>query len=167
MTQHPDSPSTRVLLIDPSKSERTLWAAQLRRCSSAYEILEAADGKSGLALYRSRRIDCVVLELDFLNQTGFRTLMELVPIASRPQIAVIVLTKELPRGVWELVTQVGAYACLVKPYTTAEGLDRAIQEAIEFVAMIPREDQHQSPPGRRETGSERQQNIERQTAMET
>ena len=120
MTQHPDSPSTRVLLIDPSKSERTLWAAQLRRCSSAYEILEAADGKSGLALYRSRRIDCVVLELDFLNQTGFRTLMELVPIASRPQIAVIVLTKELPRGVWELVTQVGAYACLVKPYTRVQ-----------------------------------------------
>ena len=73
--------------------------------------------------------------------------MELVPVASKPQIAVIVLTKELPRGVWELVTQMGAYACLVKPYTTGEGLDRAIQDAIEFVAMLPKPDQHRSRSG--------------------
>ena len=73
--------------------------------------------------------------------------MELVPVASKPQLAVIVLTKELPRGVWELVTQMGAYACLVKPYTTGEGLDRAIQDAIEFVAMLPKPDQHRSRSG--------------------
>jgi CheY-like chemotaxis protein len=160
-----------------------MWAAQLRRCSSAYEIVEAADDKSGLALYRSRQIDCVVLELDMSNQTGFRTLMELVPDASRPKVAVIVLTKELPQGVWELVRQVGAYACLVKPYTTGEGLDRAIQDAIEFVAMMPREDGHQngpvrqrslsarSPlteiPGDRRTDSERQQNVQHSTGMES
>jgi DNA-binding NarL/FixJ family response regulator len=38
-------------------------------------------GQSGLALYRSRRIDCVVLELSLPDQSGFQTLAELVPVA--------------------------------------------------------------------------------------
>ena len=58
-----DTPTTSVLFIDPSQDQRTYWAEQLKRCAADYEILEASDGQSGLALYQSRRIDCVVLEL--------------------------------------------------------------------------------------------------------
>src|SRR5688572_13754236 len=115
-----ESFATSVLLIDSSQNQRAYWADQLKRCSLDYEIVEASDAQSGLALYRSRQIDCVVLELSLPDQSGFQTLVDLVPIASRPHIAVIVLTLMTQRGVWELAKQNGAYACLAKKITTGD-----------------------------------------------
>src|SRR5215510_12984728 len=114
MSPNPDHSITSVLLIDSDKDQRAYWADQLRRCSSDYEIVEASDPQSGLNLYRSRRIDCVVLELLLPHQTGFQTLMEFVPCASRPQIGVIVLTVMTHAGVWRLAKENGAYVCLAK-----------------------------------------------------
>jgi len=69
------NPLTSVLIIDGSKSQRSYWVDQLKRCSPNYEIVEASDGQSGLDLYRSQRIDCVVLELSLPDQSGFETLV--------------------------------------------------------------------------------------------
>jgi CheY-like chemotaxis protein len=126
MSPTPEPPTTSVLLIDGSKNQREYWADQLKRCSLDYEIVEALDGQSGLDVYRSRRIDCVVLELSLPDQSGFQTLVDLVPVARRPHVAVIVLTQMTQRGVWELAKQNGAYACLAKQFTSGEDLDRAI-----------------------------------------
>jgi len=134
-----DSATTVVLFIDSSEKQRNYWAELLKRCSPDYQVLEAADGQSGLALVRSRRIDCVVLELSFPDESGCQTLMELIPIASRPQIAVVVLTLLTHRGIWELARQHGAYACLAKQFTSVEDLDRAIQRAVAFVGQLPKE----------------------------
>ena len=142
MLPNPDLPTTSVLLIDGSQNERAYWADQLKRCSVDYEIVEASDGQSGLNVYRSQRIDCVVLELDLPDHSGFETLVELVPIARRPQVAVIVLTKMTHRGVWELVKDNGAYACFCKKFTSGEDLDRAIQRAMAFVGQMPKEDRY-------------------------
>jgi DNA-binding NarL/FixJ family response regulator len=136
-------PAMSVLLIDGSQNQRAYWADQLKRCSADYQIIEAADGQSGLDIYRSRRIDCVVLELGLPDQLGFQTLVELVPMASRPQVAVIVLTQMTERGVWDLAKQNGAYACFVKKHTSGEDLDKAIQRAVAFVEQMPREDRFQ------------------------
>jgi DNA-binding NarL/FixJ family response regulator len=133
--------ATSVLLIDGSRSQRVYWAEQLKRASPDYEIIEAADGQSGLDIYRSRQLDCVVLELGLPDQSGFKTLVQLVPIAKRPRIAVIVLTHMTERGVSELAKQNGAYAYFVKQHTSGEDLDRAIQRAIAFVGQMPKEDQ--------------------------
>jgi DNA-binding NarL/FixJ family response regulator len=84
----------------------------------------------------------VVLELSLPDQSGFKTLVELVPIASRPRIAVIVLTQMKERGISELAKQSGAYACFVKEHTAGEDLDRAIQRAIAFVGQMPKEDRY-------------------------
>ena len=142
MSQKPDMPATAILLIDGSKDQRAYWAKELKRCSPDYEIFEASDGPSGLDIYRSRRIDCVVLELSLPDQSGFQTLVNLVPIAHRPQVAVIVLTQITHRGVWELAKQNGAYACLAKKFTSGEDLDKAIQRAVAFVAQMPKEDRY-------------------------
>ena len=87
MLPKPERPVTSVLIIDGSKNQRTYWAGQLKRCPPDYEIFDAPDGQSGLDLYQSRRIDCVVLELSLPGQEGFQTLVNLVPIASRPPVA--------------------------------------------------------------------------------
>jgi len=101
MLPTPELPTTSVLIIDGSQNQRTYWTDQLKSCSANYEFVEASDGQSGLDLYRSRRIDCVVLELLLPDQSGFQTLVDLVPIARRPHVAVIVLTHMTHRGVGE------------------------------------------------------------------
>jgi CheY-like chemotaxis protein len=135
-------PTTSVLLIDGSKDQRAYWAEQLKQCSPDYQIIEADDGQSGLNIYRSRQIDCVVLELSLPDQSGFETLLNLVPNACRPHVAVVVLTLMTHRGVWELAKQNGAYACLAKKFTSGEDLDKAIQRAVAFVGQMPKEDRH-------------------------
>jgi len=84
----------------------------------------------------------VVLELSLPGQEGFKTLVELVPVASRPKIAVIVLTLMTHPGVWRLAKENGAYTCLAKDYTTGEDLDKAIQRAVAFVGKMPKEDRY-------------------------
>ena len=140
MPQQPDIPLTSILLIDPSKFQRAYWTDQLKRCSTFYEILEASDGQSGMDLYRTRRINCVVLELAMPDDSGFPTLIQLVPIASRPQVPVIVLTEIPYPAVWEVAKQNGAFACLAKKVTTGEELDGTIQRAIAFVGQMPKEE---------------------------
>ena len=143
MPPNPEFPTTSVLFIDGNTSDREYFAEGLKSCSSDYLILEAPDGESGLDLYRrSPRIDCVVLELDLPDRSGFEILVTLVPIARRPNVAVIVLTRLTYRGVWELAKQNGAIACFVKRHMGYEDLDRAIQNAVALVGLLPKEDRY-------------------------
>lgn len=142
MPPNPDLPTTSVLLIDGNDADRTYFSDQLKRCSLDYQILEATSGRSGLDLYRSRRIDCVVLELELPDSLGYRVLVDLVPRVSRPKVAVIVLTHLAHRGVFEVARQNGAYACFVKKFTSGEDLDRAIQRAVSLVGLLPKEDRY-------------------------
>src|SRR5437868_9590638 len=142
MSPNSDLPTTSVLFIDGFDADRRHFADQLKRRSRDYEILEAADGQSGLDIYRSQRIDCVVLEMTLPDQSGLEVLMSLIPRASRPRIAVVVLTQLSHPGLWELTKQNGAYVCFVKRLTTAEDLDRAIWRAMGYVGWMPKEDQY-------------------------
>ena len=99
-------PTTAVLFIDGNDADRTHFARKLKECSSDYAILEAPDGDSGLALYRSQRIDCVILELNFPDRSGFEVLVHFVPIVRRPHVAVIVLTKNAYRVVLQIFDEV-------------------------------------------------------------
>ena len=103
-------------------------------------MFEAVDGQSELDVYRSRRIDCVVLARELSDQSGFKVLVELVPIASRPRVAVVALTDRTLRGLHETARQNGAYACFRRQFTTGDDLDRAIQRAISLVGRLRKED---------------------------
>jgi DNA-binding NarL/FixJ family response regulator len=131
-------PPTSLLLIDGSKNHRTYWADQLKRCSPDFQILEASDGQSGLALFRSQRIDCVVMDLALPDRPGFEVLADLVPIPAKPTVPVLVLSLLEHRTVWELAKQYGAYACFHKKHTRGEDLEKAIERAMEFVAQVKR-----------------------------
>ena len=82
MPQGPDNSTLLLLLIDGNTNQRTYLAEQLKSCSSDYRITEAADGQSGLDLCRSQRVDCVVLEGDLPDRSGFEILMTVIPRAS-------------------------------------------------------------------------------------
>jgi CheY-like chemotaxis protein len=142
MSPNPEWPTTSVLLIDGFAADRIYFSDQLKRCSFDYQILEATDGQSGLDVYRSRRVDCVVLELALPDRSGFEVLENLVSTVGRPQVAVIALTHLIHHGVWELAKQDGAIACFVKRHMASDDLDRAIQHSIALVGLLPKEDRY-------------------------
>lgn len=142
MSPNRELPATSVLLIDGNATDRYAYAAALKRYSPDYHIIEATDGEAGLNLYRSRRVDCVILALELPDMSGFKVLVDLVPIARRPNIAVIMLTNRLQRGLREIARQNGAYTCFIKQYMLGEDLDKAIQRAIAFVGRMPKEDRY-------------------------
>ena len=144
MSPNLEPPTTSVLFIDGSKTQRAYWAGQLKRCSPDYQIIEADDGQSGLDLYRSKKIDCVVMDLSLPDRPGFELLAELVPIPRKPTVAVLVLTLLGHRTVWELAKEYGAAACFHKKHTTGEDLDRAIHRAVEMVEQMPEEERQRT-----------------------
>ncbi len=143
MLSNHDPRTTSILLVDGSQAQRTYWANQLKHHSAEYLIAEVEDRESALKLYRSRRFDCVVLELALPDQLGFQLLLDLIPIPTRPQVAVIVLTQMTQREVWDLAILYGAYVCLAKQHTTGSGLDNVIQRALASVDQMPKEDRLQ------------------------
>ena len=143
MVASPELHSTTFLFIDGNDADRAYFAEGLKSCSPDYLILEAWDGESGLDLYRrSPWIDCVVLELDLPDRSGFEVLVDLVPLVYKPHVAVIVLTGLAHRGVWEFAKQNGAFACFVKRHMGYEDLDRVIQNAVALAGRLPKEDRY-------------------------
>ena len=141
-----DPSTTSVLFIDGNDADRAYFAEGLTSCPSDYLILETTDGESGLYVYRrSQQIDCVVLELDLPDRSGFEVLIDLVPLVRRPNVAVLVLTRLTDRGVWRLARENGAIACFVKRHMGYDALDRAIQNAVALVGLLPKEDRGREP----------------------
>jgi CheY-like chemotaxis protein len=146
MPPNSEVPTTSVLLIDGNDTDRKYFVDQLKGRSPDYKIFEATDGEEGLTLYRSRPIDCVVVALELPDQSGLKVLVDLVPMASKPNVAVVMLTNRLQRGLGEIARQNGAYACFVKQFMSGEDLDRAIQRAMAFVGQMPKEDRRYRSP---------------------
>lgn len=111
MASNADLPTTSVLFIDGYDSDRTYYANELKRCCPTYQILEAADGQSGLTRYRSQKINCVVLELNLPDTSGLLVLTDLVSLARRPSVTVLVLTRISSQPLWEFAKTKRAYDC--------------------------------------------------------
>jgi CheY-like chemotaxis protein len=77
----------------------------------------------------------MVLDLD-MPESGFFTLVRLVPDRKRPQIPVIILTHLNASTLFELVKKYGACACLVKQHSSTEDLASTIQQAVMSVKSM-------------------------------
>ena len=132
-------PSATVLFVDGYDHDREYWVHRLNVLSPDYVVLEADTGAAGLSVCQSQRIDCVVAELTLPDMSGFQVLVELVPYARYPEIAVIMLSRlnfpQLP----ELAIKNGAQTYLVKSRISGNDLDRAIHKALATVAPTRKE----------------------------
>jgi CheY-like chemotaxis protein len=123
---------TTVLVIDDDEEQLKSWCEALKTSANNYTVLAASNGQSGLALCRSQRIDCIVLDLD-RPESGFYVLFDLIRDRTRPQIAVVILTHLLAPNLLEMAKHNGAQACLAKQTTSAQDLEHAIQNAVAAV----------------------------------
>ena len=125
--------SVSILFIDGNDDSRGYYAGRLKLRSSDYIIFEAASGKTGLAIYESVSVDCVVLELDLPDTSGFEILLRLVPIASHPEVAVVVLTRLTSPSLHNIALKNGAQAVFDKSLTSGDILEKAIFKGISTV----------------------------------
>jgi CheY-like chemotaxis protein len=117
-------------MIDDNPEDLESWSKGLAESSSQYSILKAETVKEGLNLCQYHKVDCVVLDLDMDDSSGFEVLLSLIPDPKHPEIAVVVLTHLKNPTLHETVLHHGAQACLVKQRTSPELLDQAIKTAI-------------------------------------
>jgi DNA-binding NarL/FixJ family response regulator len=135
--------ATTILLIDGNGHDRTYYADRLKFSIPDCVVLEAKDGKSGLEVYKSRRVDCIVHEVYLPDMSGFELLVALVPLASRPPVAVLILTRKPVRGLRDLARANGAQELLVKQQTSGEELAQVILKAIAVVGPTHKDRQAQ------------------------
>jgi PleD family two-component response regulator len=83
-------------------------------------------------------MDCVMLEIDLPDMSGFEVLAKLVPRPHRPEIAVIVLTRLSNKFLLDLAIKNGAQAAFHKTVGIGELLERSILDAISTVQVLNR-----------------------------
>lgn len=89
-------------------------------------ILEAGTGPTGLELYHAHSIDCVVLELELPDMSGFEVLTKLIPSTQHPHVAVVVLTRLNHSSLLEIAKLHWAREALFKTKTSGELCSRLL-----------------------------------------
>ena len=122
--------SPLILFIDANAVERDHYSEHLGHSLPNLKIVHAATGHSGLAFCESHLVDCVVLEMDLPDMSGFEVLLRLVRRVHHPAIAVIMLTRISNKYLLEAATRNGAQAAFYKATTRRDVLDKAILKAV-------------------------------------
>ena len=129
------SDATTVLLIDDDHHYRDYISQRLYASSLNYDVVQAVTGRAGLDLCARQPIDCVVLEIDLPDISGFEVLTKLIPRTFRPEIAVIVLTRFPNQFLLDVAIKNGAQAAFQKTAGIGDLLEPAILKAIATVQI--------------------------------
>ena len=119
-----------ILFVDDDPNDLNSWANSLRDCSASYTVLKANTVKAALDLCSYHKVDCVVLDLDMFDVSGFQVLFTLVPDRKHREMAVVVLTRLISQSLHQMAVEYGAHACLLKQNTSPQLLNQAVEAAI-------------------------------------
>jgi len=124
-----------VLIVDAFKEDREYWAQRLHVSAPNYVVLEADSGEAALAICQTQRVDCVILEMNLPDMSGFGLLIKFVPRARYPEMAVVMLSRVDLESMAQLARDNGAQAFLVKHHASGDQLSLAVHKAIATVAL--------------------------------
>lgn len=128
-----------VLVVDGYDQDRAYYVQRLKYSLPDFAVYEACNGQAALDLFSFRKIDCVILEIDLPDMSGFEVLVNLVPIVHYPEVAVIVLTRLTNQGIFELAVKSGAQTALQKDVTSGDVLDAMVLKGIAKVQRSTKE----------------------------
>jgi two-component system, sensor histidine kinase and response regulator len=110
----PAPSETTILVVDDKENNRALIQALFD--GPEYRVLEAADGIAALALARTERLDCILLDLNMPGLTGFDVLERLEADPRTREVPVIILTASDERlETMEQALRGGAVDYITKP----------------------------------------------------
>lgn len=124
---------TSVLLIQHETDDFHMLARALQECNPYFCLLRASNLEAGLELVESKKIDCVVLDLD-LPDSACHALVEALCRHSATPLAVVVITR-LRAGLANMAlhTGVGAHAWLVRHTMLPSSLAATIESVVRTV----------------------------------
>ncbi|WP_173049299.1 response regulator [Nitrospira sp. KM1] len=128
-----------ILFVDSNREDLEYFALRLRYLRTDYRIDAAKTVREAEYILAKGHIDCVVLELDLSDGSGFELLIRIIPFVRYPKTAVIVLTRLRHRGLSDLALANGAHAYLWKPHTSREQLEQAIRRALHVPGLLREE----------------------------
>lgn len=121
---------TRLLIIDDDEELRSLIKEGLR--AAGFDVVDAPNGKAGLALQRAHAADLVITDIFMPGQEGLETIYALR--REFPAARVIAISGggyRMKHDYLEVARDLGADACLRKPFEVRELL-----EAVERVLNL-------------------------------
>ncbi|MEH1925203.1 PAS domain-containing protein [Nostoc sp.] len=125
-----------LLIVDDSPEDRELYRRYLLRDrESSYTILEATLGQQGLELWQQHQPDAVLLDYRLPDMDGLEFLVRLQPSTQQPCLPVIVVTGQGNEAIAVKAIKAGAQDYIVKEQITSEGLQIAVNGAIETVRL--------------------------------
>ncbi|MHC5754831.1 MAG: PAS domain-containing protein [Nostoc sp.] len=125
-----------LLIVDDSPEDRELYRRYLLRDREhSYTILEATLGQLGLELWQQHQPDVVLLDYRLPDMDGLEFLAQLQPSTQQPCLPVIVVTGQGNEAIAVKAIKAGAQDYIVKEQITPEGLQIAVNGAIETVQL--------------------------------
>jgi CheY-like chemotaxis protein len=108
----------RILIIDDEPLVRAVLRSILER--NGYTVMDASDGRAGLALWRHTPSDLVLTDIFMPNTDGIEVILQLTRVW--PQAKIIAMTGGAKNGdftstVAPAALRLGAQRILVKPFT--------------------------------------------------
>jgi signal transduction histidine kinase len=132
VTAHPAKP-LRVLVVDDSPEDRETYRRFMAAMTPPAQVESASTAEEGL-LRLAAGFDCVLLDYQLPDANGLEVLASLAA-QPLPLPAVILLTGRGDEALAVEAMKRGAQDYLVKGRITAETLTRAVQHAVEKVAL--------------------------------
>lgn len=110
-----------ILIVDDSASLRQVVAIALK--GAGYDVLEAGDGKEGLAKLDGTKINLIVSDVNMPNMDGLEMVQEIKKMAAYKFTPIIMLTTEAGADMKEKGKAAGVKAWVVKPFKPDQMLD--------------------------------------------
>ncbi len=103
-----------ILIVDDSASFRQVVAIILR--SAGYDVVEAQDGKDGLAKLAEKRAHLIISDINMPVMDGFEFLKAVKAMPDYKFTPVVMLTTESAQSKMQQGKASGAKAWMVKPF---------------------------------------------------
>jgi DNA-binding response OmpR family regulator len=131
---------TKVLVVDDEAPIRLLCRVNLE--ADGMEVIEAADGQTGLAMARSEQPDVILLDVMMPTMDGWQVAEQLVDDAQAGQIPLVFLTaraelRDRARGL-----ELGGVDYITKPFDPVE-LASVVQGLLDRVRRGERDELRQ------------------------
>lgn len=118
----------KILAVDDSSSVRQMISFTLK--TAGYDVVDAVDGKDGLAKAGKDKFDMIITDLNMPNVDGIQMIIELRKLSGYAFVPILMLTTESQAEKKDAGRKAGATGWIVKPFN-AEQLTSVIRKLVK------------------------------------